>query len=327
MQKLSRTDFRGGRLARLLQLHDLVNNPLPAGSRTLHYHAENDPAAVHSRAADHDALAGETRPVLLEDELRASHAIRAGATVFRLNSRDTHVQAINLASAGGWGAAGAAAADPATTLSPLNLRRCSASITYSTFLAASGGIEFSKMLYLQLHAALAASLDRAAFAGDGEDDVPLGLLHDPGVAAYTIADPPELADFLEQLADAEAGIVEGWNGEPTCFVSPRLREALRLAPSTAAAGEDFAPIANPGLAAAMPLPPIRSTAALEGMTAILGDFRSLAIGHAGEIMVQVNPFSRDAEGYVRITASGYFDVVAARPSAFARLAPAAAEPE
>ena len=63
--------------------------------------------------------------------------------------------------------------------------------------------------------------------------------------------------------------------------------------------------------------PLYATSNVESNNFIVGDFSNLAIGQWGVVDLTIDPYSKAAEGLVRIVVNAYFDAKVLRSNAFA----------
>ncbi len=315
--QLTRDTSRPGHLERLWTLHELLSSGTPQGTRTLRFDAENDPCEIAGRR-DLD-LSGTPGPrsvtSLLGDELRPfSRVVQAGADVVNLGitAGEQHLPAIDLSQRAAWGGS-AENVEPSTPLALVKPLRVSATISVSTMMVRQSGLIGSEFVMRQLNAALGAAVDHAALAGDGTGGSPTGVLNDSditdegGTGGITLA---RLADMERTVADAYGEI-----GEFSMVMAPDVRETMRTTPTSGTEGEMLWPTFSYRKIATPHMP--------DGAL-IVGDLSQLVIPFWGGIEVIVNPYSRDNEGVVRLTANLFADVIALRPESFVFTTSAAA---
>lgn len=314
--KLTQSDKLPGRSERLLALHDLLSRPVAGGQTVLRYADENHIDAISARAHSSREFDGSGMTIprgvsLLEHELADSLAVRLGASVMNFGpaTHEQNIHSIDPLKAAGWGTA-PANVQPETLLSTLEPKRVWAIITVSRQLAIQAGLVGSAMVLRQIHSAIANAIDHAVFNGTGEDGEPRGILHDADIPREVINADTALAtgQFFDSIKDtADAG------HEPSHIVmSTALRREL----------QGFEP-----WQLERNMPPASATRHLPGRSLVTGDWRELVVAHWGEVRVLVNPYSEDAEGNIRITATMYCDIIPARPDAFAIVAEAPPEPD
>ncbi len=303
------------RQERLLELHRLLTGPNPAGLTQLRWPDQNEAESVAFRDFTQGWQPG--RQVLqLEHSLRGHSAVvDAGATVQHLGVRsgDVHLPAIDRSKAAGWGTA-PQDVEPGTPLNLIEPKRVWATVVVSTQLVKQTGISGAAFVEAQLLAAIGSALDRAAINGSGDNGEPVGILNDGSVTDATpgTASGPNFA----RIVGMEKGIADAFgevSDKLTLICAPDVRAKMRLVDTDSPTSDafrtsiwdsckDFARIATPH--------------APDG-SLILGDLSQLVIGHWGTVDILVNPYSQDTEGFVRLTATMYADVIALRPESFA----------
>lgn len=314
---LTRDTRNPGHAERLLAIDELFGRGLVPGGRTvLDFHDPNGLRAVTQRDAD---LSGFTTPPagrlsLLEDELRDSLVVRCGARVLPLGLVAGPVNIptpIDLDKAGGWGTA-PTNVEPSTLLTTMSPHRCWALITLSEQLIRQSGIIGAEFANQQLMHAIASEIDRAAFAGDGTDDQPIGLFNDPDVVTLAGGPAaPSLTRFAAmRRAIVEAGVVEGIR--LTLLVAPDVEEFLLETPAFAGAGGSERSM-HAELSANYN---VHSSIRVPDGSVVMGKFSDLVVCLWGGIELLVNPFSRDTEGFTRLIASAQIDVAPRRPESF-----------
>ena len=296
-----------------MQLSEFFSRGTLAGSVDLRFDDENDLRAVNSRRDfDFSGFAGSQQGVtLLADELAPfSHVVRAGAQVvnFGLFAGTQSIPSdVDRTKRGGWGNT-PPDVEPDTALANVSPKRVWAQVTVSEQLVKQGGIAGAELVNRQLFRALSVEIDRAAFSGDGANGEPVGLVEDSAVPV--LAGGPA-APSMVRIAAMEAAIAdaEAENRTLTLACSPDVRKHMRNASALSGGTErslweaaaDFNRLSTPRLPAA---------------TMVLGNFSELVIAHWGAMTVLVNPYSRDIEGFVRLTVSMQADVIARVPNAF-----------
>jgi HK97 family phage major capsid protein len=301
------------RTERLLAIADVLTRD--QGGASLRWPSQSDILTASARRDFTNAPTPSTGPLSLGQQLRPHSAIaRLGASFVTLPViQDSGLPTVDRSKKAAWGTAVDVDADLVlTTTTP---RRLSAFVLVSKRLIRSSPVLASSFVEGQLLAAVAGALDAAAVTGTGADGEPFGLLADGALLEYEMAGASlAVADLLgmeKAVADAH-----GDNGDLAWLASTDVRQALRDVPrmtgSTVPLWPDSKNIGPLGYAAAAsPWAPASSL--------ILGNFTDLLVLQSGTVDILTNPYSLDTEGFIRMTVSGYFDVVALSPeSSFVR---------
>lgn len=298
------------RRERLLNLADLLSSS-STGAASLEWPNINNTLVAENRR---DYTAGYSVPgrlELFENQIRPHSAIvRAGATTITLPIlQDSRLPSIDRSEKAVWsGTAGNVA--PTLDLTHSSPKRLSAYLTASTQLMNLSPALAGAFLEKQLLSAIGAAIDDAALNGVGPDQ-PVGLLADPNVAQHTFTTSITAADVLameQAIAElhGESAFAEmGWLGDPA--TRRGLRSTARSAGITSPVwtdGADGGPLGYKGTAS--PWAP--------SSTLIFGNMPDLIILQSSSVEVLTNPYSRDIEGFVRMTINGYFDIVALNPA-------------
>lgn len=203
-------------------------------------------------------------------------------------------------------------------------------------------IEVSKQLLIQsndgieailrndLNSALMLAMEAGAITGSGASDEPLGLIDDSSpidltsVIGGTDGGTPDWADILElEGAIASLNADEGRLGYLT---NPAVRKILKKTVKATGIPEfcwekGGQPLNGYG-AEVTTLVPRTLTKGGSGAVCsalIFGNFADMLVGQWGGIDILVNPYSRDTEGIVRITADTFYDVAIRRAASFAAM--------
>jgi HK97 family phage major capsid protein/HK97 family phage prohead protease len=206
-------------------------------------------------------------------------------------------------------------------------------------------IEISKQLLLQsnesvealvrndIATALALGMEAGALTGTGANDQPLGLLtYDGGftsgiseVIGGTDGAAPSWAKVVEletAIANANADI-----GSLAYLTNPKVRGKMKTTPKVASTDSimlwenNSSPINGYRAEVTTQVPSNLDKGSATGVCSamVFGNWSELIVGMWGGLDIQANPYARDTEGLVRITAAAFYDTAVRRPQSFAAL--------
>ena len=176
----------------------------------------------------------------------------------------------------------------------------------------------------ELTRVLALEMDRVALNGSGTANQPLGILKVPGigsVAGGTNGAAPlwkHIVDLETEIADANADV-----GSLKYLTNAKVRGKLKQTEITPNSGRFvFAGASMNGYDTIVSnqVPKTLTKGTGTNLSAIVfGNFADLIIGMWGGLDLQVNPYSLDKKGAVRVTAFQDVDTVIRHPESFAAM--------
>ena len=186
------------------------------------------------------------------------------------------------------------------TMSP---KRLTAYIDISKQFLVQDGIGAEQVIREDLIKAINAKLESTILGdGAGSTTQPAGIFYD--------VTPTEVASY-EDVVGIESDIEESnIIGEMKYIVSPKAKAALRsMIKGTNATGMVFEANAVDGT-------PALTTTNVEQYKYVVGAFENLAIGQWGAIDLTVDPYTKAADGQIRLVINAFFDAKVLRPNAF-----------
>ena len=172
---------------------------------------------------------------------------------------------------------------------------------------------------------LALEIDRAALAGSGTNNQPLGLLNNNGIGSVE-AGPDGGFPTWSNVVDLETAIAdENADVENMRYVTnARVRGKLKKTEAFAGTGErvwmsDNTVNGYPTIVSNQVPKNGTKGSGTELSTMLFGNFADLIIGMWGGLDLQVNPYSLDKKGAIRITAFQDVDTVIRHPESFAAM--------
>lgn len=309
------------RRKRLLDLAELLARS-DGGTCQLAWPNSNDIVLAEHRR-DLTFAGTESRLETFENQVRAHSAIfRAGATAITLGiQQDTSLPSIDRTQKAEW-VGSAADVAPTLDLTASKPKRLMAYLTASNQLLKTSPMLAAAFLEKQLLSAIGAAIDDAAINGDGSGDpaTPIGLLADPGLlereftTAFTAADILAMEKAVAAAHGEYSPAALGW------LADAGTREALRGLPRMSGGTVPLWPdaLATGPLGYGGTVSPWAPDETL-----IFGNFADLLVIQTGQVDILSNPYSLDTTTFIRMTVTGYFDIVALNPGAsFIRGVPA-----
>ncbi|WP_265658362.1 phage major capsid protein [Francisella philomiragia] len=190
--------------------------------------------------------------------------------------------------------------DEKLELKPRALR---ASTSYTDNLIAQEAFNIEMMIRNDLAKQFALAVDSAALYGDGKNNSPVGLASTKGIGLYEYetVDYPLMVHLKKLIAE------NNFDADLLYLFAPAMEADLEVTPR----GNG---IQNNILSA---LKNYRSSTQIIDGDIILGDFSEFMIAQWGDGMtIQVNPYSNDDEGKIKITAKMHVDMGIKNPGAF-----------
>jgi len=191
---------------------------------------------------------------------------------------------------------------------------------------ATGWVEFTKQLLIQGNPSIDALVRESlmAQAARGKDYYGLvggggitGLLNESGTYPVTVAGDPdwtEMVEFETGIENANAMI-----GDIKWLMNPVIKGRLKTIPKIS--GSQFSGWLMETNGDVNGYPSVISTILnrdpMDGYYLILGVWKQMMLNLWGATEIQVNPYSKDTQGIVRIVLLDHFDWIVRQPAAFA----------
>lgn len=198
----------------------------------------------------------------------------------------------------------------------LSPKRTGAIIEYSRQLVLQSSVDVENWLREDLLAQIGIKLDYFLLNGQGAQSEPLGILNTPGIGSVTFggtATWSKVLDFENALATANADqdMKPGWITTPSVRKSWK-NTAVALAGATTVSAKPLweRGMFNDGTTDGL-VNDFRATATNQILNngVIFGNWKEVILGLFGTgIDILINPYSRDTDGMIRITANCYSDV-------------------
>ena len=205
-----------------------------------------------------------------------------------------------------WEGETASASDGAPAFSHVTLspKRLTAYIDLSKQFLVQDSVGAEQVIRQDLVNAINSKLE-STILGDaaGTTTQPEGLLH--AVEAGAVSNFAGIVDAEADIEDANV------YGDIKYIVSPKAKSAMRsMIKGTNATGMVYENNAVDGT-------PALSTTNMKTSYMVAGDWTNLAIGQWGAIDLTVDPYTKAADGQVRLVINAFFDAKVLRPEAFA----------
>lgn len=317
------------------EVHDELQRSMPAAARGLLI-----PLGLGSRAmtatggssGSEGGVTVATNKGEIIDILRPAMTLQnLGATVLTGLTGNLDLPRVNAATNATWKAENAALDASSPTMGQLELRprRVGTFTEISRQLLIQSSPDIEGWLRADLANAIAGAWEAAAINGSGESNQPRGILNVSGigdVVGGTHGLAPTWAKIVElesKVADANAA--QGSLGYLTnTKVRGKLLTTLRNASATDATfiWPDDGRLRGYNTGVSNHVPSTLTKGDADGVCSaiIFGNFADLVLAQFGPgIDVLVNPYSKDTEGLVRLTAAAYVDVGVRRSASFAAM--------
>ena len=239
--------------------------------------------------------------------LRAKNVlVQAGAKFITNLAGDVQIPLMTAESCG-WESEIGEAKDGAGTFSSVKLspKRLTAYIDLSKQFIIQDSVGAEELIRQDLINALNAKLEATILgAEDGDLTKPEGIFHKIDPTAHTVSN---FADLVNAESDVEdANVI----GEMKYVMSNKAKAAFR---SMAKSSKTTQLVMEGGQIDGTP---VLNTSNVAGKNFAYGDWSNLAIGQFGAVDLLIDPYTKAAQGMIRIVINAYFDAKVLRPEAF-----------
>lgn len=260
-------------------------------------------ATITVEAEGEDVVATELYNII--EPLRAKNVlVQAGAKFLTNLVGDVQVPIMG-ASNVTWEGETADAKDGASTFSNVKLqpKRLTAYIDISKQFLAQDSLSAEALIRQDLINAINSKLEATILGAESGANQPSGLFN--GITATSVSDFAGVCDLEAAIEDANV------IGECKYVMSNKAKAGFR---NMAKSAKSTQLVMEGGMIDGTP---VLNTSNVEGKNFIYGDFSNLAIGQWGGIDLTVDPYTKAAQGQVRLVVNAYFDAKVLRPEAFA----------
>ena len=239
--------------------------------------------------------------------LRAKNVlVQAGAKFITNLAGDVQIPLMTAESCG-WESEIGEAKDGAGTFSSVKLspKRLTAYIDLSKQFIIQDSVGAEELIRQDLINALNAKLEATILgAEDGDLTKPEGIFHKIDPTAHTVSNFADLVNAESDIEDANV------IGEMKYVMSNKAKAAFR---SMAKSSKTTQLVMEGGQIDGTP---VLNTSHVAGKNFAYGDWSNLAIGQFGAVDLLIDPYTKAAQGMIRIVINAYFDAKVLRPEAF-----------
>jgi HK97 family phage major capsid protein/HK97 family phage prohead protease len=218
-------------------------------------------------------------------------------------------------------------ASPTFTKVSLTPNRLPTFVEVSKQLLAQSSYSVEQMVRNDIATALALGMEAGAIYGGGTSEG-LGILSTPSigsVAGGTHGAAPTWANIV--ALETAVSVANADIGNLSYLTNSKVRGKLKSTAKVASTdsmmiwGEGAMPLNGYGAAVTNQVPSTleKGSSGAVCSAIIFGNFSDLLIGQWGGIDIQVNPYIKDTEGLVRITAECYYDTAVRRAASFSAM--------
>ena len=260
-------------------------------------------ATITVESEGEDVVATELYNII--EPLRAKNVlVQAGAKFLTNLVGDVQVPIMG-ASNVTWEGETADAKDGAGAFSNVKLqpKRLTAYIDISKQFLAQDSLSAEALIRQDLINAINSKLEATILGSETGANQPSGLFN--GITATSVSDFAGVCDLEAAIEDANV------IGECKYVMSNKAKAGFR---NMAKSSKSTQLVMEGGMIDGTP---VLNTSNVEGKNFIYGDFSNLAIGQWGGIDLTVDPYTKAAQGQVRLVVNAYFDAKVLRPEAFA----------
>ena len=262
-------------------------------------------AAITVAAEGEDTVATNLYNVIAP--LRAKNVlVQAGAKFITNLTGDVQIPLMTAESCG-WESEIGEAKDGAGTFSSVKLspKRLTAYIDLSKQFIIQDSVGAEELIRQDLINALNAKLEATILgAEDGDLTKPEGIFHKIDPTAHTVSNFADLVNAESDIEDANV------IGEMKYVMSNKAKAAFR---SMAKSSKTTQLVMEGGQIDGTP---VLNTSHVSGKNFAYGDWSNLAIGQFGAVDLLIDPYTKAAQGMIRIVINAYFDAKVLRPEAF-----------
>ncbi len=273
-----------------------------------------------------------TNKASLLDVLRSRLILRQlGATVFTGLTGNFDIPRGNAGATAGWKAEGIAVDESSQTVAQLSLtpKRCGTFTEVTRQLLAQSSSDVEMWIRNDLSSAIVTAWEAAAIAGDGTNNTPTGILSTSGIGSV-VGGTNGLAPTWAHIVDLESAVanVNADAGSLAYLTNTKVRGKLKTTLRNAS-GTDATYIwpddsrlngYTTGVSNSVPANLTKGDADGVCSAIIFGNFSDLVLAQWGNALdLLANPYSKDVEGIVRITASTFINAGVRRPASFAAM--------
>ena len=262
-------------------------------------------AAITVAAEGEDTVATNLYNVIAP--LRAKNVlVQAGAKFITNLAGDVQIPLMTAESCG-WESEIGEAKDGAGTFSSVKLspKRLTAYIDLSKQFIIQDSVGAEELIRQDLINALNAKLEATILgAEDGDLTKPEGIFHKIDPTAHTVSNFADLVNAESDIEDANV------IGEMKYVMSNKAKAAFR---SMAKSSKTTQLVMEGGQIDGTP---VLNTSHVAGKNFAYGDWSNLAIGQFGAVDLLIDPYTKAAQGMIRIVINAYFDAKVLRPEAF-----------
>lgn len=259
-------------------------------------------ATITVESEGEDVVATELYNII--EPLRAKNVlVQAGAKFLTNLVGDVQVPIMG-ASNVTWEGETADAKDGASMFSNVKLqpKRLTAYIDISKQFLAQDSLSAEALIRQDLINAINSKLEATILGAESGANQPTGLFN--GITATSVSDFAGVCDLEAAIEDANV------IGECKYVMSNKAKAGFR---NMAKSAKSTQLVMEGGMIDGTP---VLNTSNVEGKNFIYGDFSNLAIGQWGGIDLTVDPYTKAAQGQVRLVVNAYFDAKVLRPEAF-----------
>ena len=239
--------------------------------------------------------------------LRAKNVlVQAGAKFITNLTGDVQIPLMTAESCG-WESEIGEAKDGAGTFSSVKLspKRLTAYIDLSKQFIIQDSVGAEELIRQDLINALNAKLEATILgAEDGDATKPEGIFKTIDPTAHTVANFADLVNAESDIEDANV------IGQMKYVMSNKAKAAFR---SMAKSSKTTQLVMEGGQIDGTP---VLNTSHVAGKNFAYGDWSNLAIGQFGAVDLLIDPYTKAAQGMIRIVINAYFDAKVLRPEAF-----------
>ena len=260
-------------------------------------------AAITVESEGEDIVATDLYSII--EPLRSKNVLVQAGAKFLTNLVGDCIVPIMGKSNVNWEGEVADAKDGAGAFSSVKLqpKRLTAYIDISKQFLVQDSVSAEALIRQDLINAINSKLESTILGSETGANQPSGMFN--GITATSVTDFAGVCNLEAAIEDANV------IGECKYVMSNKAKAAFR---NMAKSAKSTQLVMEGGMIDGTP---VLNTSNVEGKNFIYGDFSNLAIGQWGAIDLTVDPYTKAAQGQVRLVINAYFDAKVLRPEAFA----------